>query len=501
MDELLFHLSQRLDSLQVHLSSWSQHGRVVLAGYVHSLHALARDVWAGRWGASMRDAMSAAWDWLGAVARDAKRLTADLQPTFLYDRARHFLMTRTGVYFGGMGFLVGSLFGVLLGLSLHRHPPVLPRMKAVVCTAYRGLDSLAVVDDVRVPTISNPDEILVQVKATSVDSIDLKICSGYGRVLRRQLNKYNPNVDGEFPVVLGRDCAGVVLELGQAVKRFEVGDEVWLAVPHWSPGTMSECVVVKEGLVAKKPGGIGFEVAASLPYAGSIAWNAMVRQAHLDSATTRGKRILVHGGCSPVGCVLIQLARLWGATVTATCALRATPVVQALGADDVVVTGVGNLEKQLASRESFDVIFNTAGVMAHKTCLKFCQPDGLVVTTLANDIASDEFGFVLGSLYALWVKVRLLAQSFVGSCSWGTIQFGSDVLDHLGALVEDGSIQPVVDKIFTPQDAELAFQHTDSEDAIGKTIIRFRSRIMLKNRKPTVLRKMSTSSTNTFQSL
>nr|CAD7420963.1 unnamed protein product [Timema poppensis] len=301
----------------------------------------------------------------------------------------------------------------MLGLSWYRPPPPTQRMRAVVCTGYYGPDSLATVDDLPVPTISSPDQILVQVKAASVDTVDSKICCGYGRVLRKQLYRHSysgrsqplwiegvicpaqralsfldqncyfciqicphlassqtnclrgikpetynhqimePNAkhNFNFPVILGRDCSGIIIEIGQKVKNFEVGDEVWFGAPFWSSGTMCECVVVKENMLAKKPRGVGFEVAASLPYTGTVAWNAMVHQAGLNAASTAGKRILVHGGSSPVGCILIQLATLWGGSVATTCSSRATPVAQALGAEEVIVTGRGNVEKQLEVRE------------------------------------------------------------------------------------------------------------------------------------------------------
>jgi NADPH:quinone reductase-like Zn-dependent oxidoreductase len=97
-------------------------------------------------------------------------------------------------------------------------------------------------------------------------------------------------VTGEFPVILGRDCAGIIIEIGQKVKNFDIGDEVWFAVPYWMPGTMAEFVVIKESHIARKPKGICFEIAASIPYTGTIAWDALVNQAQLDSATVDCKR-------------------------------------------------------------------------------------------------------------------------------------------------------------------------------------------------------------------
>nr|CAD7447324.1 unnamed protein product [Timema bartmani] len=187
------------------------------------------------------------------------------------------------------------------------------------------------------------------------------------------------------------------------------------------------------------------------------------------------KGILVHGGSSPVGCILIQLARLWGGSVATTCSSRATPVAQALGAEEVIVTGRRQCRETAGNKREvitihFDMIFNTVeGSLSHETCLKFCRPGGHVVTTYPSHIASDSYNFLLRPTYNLWLRIKLL----LGVSPWGDLVPSPTTLDHLGALVEDGSLQPVVDKIFSPQDAELAFQHAGSDEAIGKTVIRF----------------------------
>lgn len=475
MDEVLFHVTQSLEALQVHLHSGAQYGCHLLHNYSEQVHTYAVEIWSGPRCVQIQENIQHAWQWLLKCSQELMRISLDvLNLQQLYSQLMRFLgaeMSRTSMYFGLVGFVLGGVVGVAVGLSWQRKQPNVPQMKAVVCNSYRGSDALMVIEDVPVPVITVLDEVLVQVKAASVDLVDIKICSGYGRILRKQLSRYNNNVVGEFPVVLGRDCAGIIVDIGQKVNKFEIGDEVWFTVPYWLPGTMAEYVVVKERHVARKPKGIGFEIATSIPYAGTIAWDALINQAHLDSMKTCGKRILVHTGCSPVGCILIQLARLWGAHVTAVTSLRGTPVIQALGAHDVVVCEEADVQDQLASREGFDVIFNTEGSVAYEPCLKFCKPGGFVISTEKSELASDSYGFFLRSIYAFWIRIRCLIQDPI---LWGGDKMGPAVLDQLAQLLEDGSLQPVVDKIFAPQDAELAFQHADSSEAIGKTIIRFR---------------------------
>lgn len=98
------------------------------------------------------------------------------------------------------------------------------------------------------------------------------------------------NVRGDLPLVLGRDLAGVVRGIGSAVTRLDVGDEVWCGVPAWSTGTLSEVAVVKQHYVSLKPTVLGFEGAASLPYSGSIAWDAIANKAKLTIQSACSKR-------------------------------------------------------------------------------------------------------------------------------------------------------------------------------------------------------------------
>ncbi|XP_068082826.1 reticulon-4-interacting protein 1 homolog, mitochondrial-like isoform X2 [Anabrus simplex] len=481
MDEVIFHASQRLEALQLHVYSGMQHGRYLLQNYSEQL----RDLTSSPSAAQLHERAHQLLQWIQHVGTELRRIATSISnPEEVYTQLLQFLGVDSagiGIYYGCIGFILGSVIGVSVGLSWQRPSATGLKMKAIVCNSYRGLDSLALVEDAPCPKIRNPDEMLIQVKAASVDLIDVHICSGYGRVLRRHLNKYNPNVKKEFPVILGRDCSGIVVELGRKVNNFEIGDEVWFTVPYWVPGTLAEYVVVKQNSAAKKPKGISFEIAASLPYSGMVAWDAMTCQAGLNIKTTQGKRILVHSGCTPVGCILLQLSHLWGAHVTTTCSLRATPVAQALGADQIIVSDNMDIEKQLEQVERFDVIFNTTDVISYKMCLKFCQPEGIVVTTTPTSISSDTYGIILGCMYSLWMKIVCTLRNCVGASPWSVVQLSPKLLDELGCLVETGSLQPVVDKIFSPQDAELAFHHIDSGETIGKTVIRFRSRILVRN--------------------
>ncbi|XP_050716287.1 reticulon-4-interacting protein 1 homolog, mitochondrial-like isoform X2 [Eriocheir sinensis] len=410
-----------------------------------------------------------------------KEALSAVSPSKIYDRVFIVFITevtRTHIYFGGACFCLGGIFGILLGMRLRSSLVAPQRMRAVVINSYRGIEAIGVVEDIVAPRIVDPHQVLVQVKAAGIDYLDIRVAQGYGRVLRRQLNKYNPNTDGEFPAVLGRDCSGVVVAVGRDVSRVEPGEEVWLAVPFYHPGTLSEYVVVSEELVAPKPSQLTFEGAAALPYSIMTAWDALVTQAGLGPDSTAGKRVLVHAGVSGVGVVAVQLVRAWGGSVTTTVSSRAAQLAHMLGAEDVITYDNSNFDKELLLREKYDVILNTVGQVLHEPCLKYCLPDGIVVTTASSLLASDSYGYMMGGLYSLYMRARywFIKAPWLSGGRWGTLEVKGQVLEKVVPLVNAGQLQAVVDKAYSAQDAEVAFAHVAKGEQIGRTVLRFRAR-------------------------
>lgn len=174
-------------------------------------------------------------------------------------------------------------------------------------------------------------DVLIKVRAVSINRLDERISRGYGRTLRCIIQRYHDKYYPELPLTLGRACAGIVEAVGKESRSgLEIGDEVWCVAPFYENGLASEMVVVSEDRISRKPVMTGFEGAASLPYSGCIALNAL-REAELMDQDLSGKHVLIQDGCSPVGCVLMQLCKHMGATITATCDVRSVPVVKALG--------------------------------------------------------------------------------------------------------------------------------------------------------------------------
>ncbi|XP_063611991.1 reticulon-4-interacting protein 1 homolog, mitochondrial-like isoform X1 [Penaeus indicus] len=483
MDHLLFLAQERMEWLQVTLHSGSRSFSHSLASvrdsargfYLESVNAVKNQRLSGELVEKVRA-------WLMKL----KEVLDDFRPSELYNRLWIFLLTevtRTHIYFGGVCFLFGGIIGITVGMKLRSSVVAPQRMRAVVTNSYRGIEAIGVVEDVVAPRIVQPNQVLVQVKAAGIDYLDIKVAEGYGRVLRRQLNKYNPNTEGEFPVVLGRDCSGIVVAVGKNVSKVEQGNEVWLACPFYHPGTLSEYVVVADDLVAPKPSQLTFEGAAALPYSIMTAWDALVTQGGLGPDSTAGKRILVHAGVSGVGVVAIQLVRAWGGHVTTTVSSRAAPLAHMLGADDVITYDNSNFDKELMLREKYDVILNTVGEVLHESCLKHCVPGGLVVTATSSQLASDSYGYVTGALYSLGMRLWywFTQAPWLTGGRWGTLEVCGSVLDSVAPLVEAGRLQAVVDKAYSAQDAEVAFGHVAKGEQIGRTVVRFSNNPPVRN--------------------
>lgn len=145
------------------------------------------------------------------------------------------------------------------------------------------------------PIIHYPNEVIIKVHAASVNPIDVNMRSGYGATaLNMKRDPLHMKTKGEeFPLTLGRDVSGVVMECGLDVKYFQPGDEVWAAVPPWKQGTLSEFVVVSGNEVSHKPKSLTHTQAASLPYVALTAWSAINKVGGLSDRNCKGKRNVV----------------------------------------------------------------------------------------------------------------------------------------------------------------------------------------------------------------
>lgn len=197
-------------------------------------------------------------------------------------------------------------------------------MKAIVARQSLPADHPAALVDVELPVPApGPRDVLVDVKAVSVNPVDTKVRGGM------------PAEPGEGRV-LGWDAAGVVKEVGREVTLFKPGDEVWYAGDLTRPGSNAEWQVVDERIVGHKPASLGFAEAAALPLTSITAWELLFDRLEVGSGA--GKRLLVVGAAGGVGSILLQLARaMTSLTVIATASRPETMAwVREMGAHEVI---------------------------------------------------------------------------------------------------------------------------------------------------------------------
>lgn len=202
-------------------------------------------------------------------------------------------------------------------------------MKAVALPRYGGADDLELIDLPRPPCA--PGEVLIRLKATSVNPVDWKLGAGY----------LDAMIPGEFPLVPGWDAAGIVEEAGAEVTDLAVGDEVFGYVrrPAAKWGTYAEYTIAEPVMVAKKPANLDWSSAAGLPLVGLTALQC------LDAVRVKeGDTVLVHAAAGGVGTMAVQIAKSRGARVIGTASARNHDYLLAFGAEPVEY-GPGLLER------------------------------------------------------------------------------------------------------------------------------------------------------------
>ncbi|MBF2087872.1 MAG: zinc-dependent alcohol dehydrogenase family protein [Synechococcales cyanobacterium K44_A2020_017] len=251
-------------------------------------------------------------------------------------------------------------------------------MKAVLMTAAGGPKVLRL-SDVPMPTLSQPTDVLVRLRAAGINPIDTKL---------RQRGTFYPD---QMPAILGCDGAGVVEAVGAEVRSLSVGDEVYFCAGGLgsAPGTYADYTVVDERYLAPKPKTLSFAEAAAAPLVLITAWEALYDRARLEA----GRSVLVQAGAGGVGHVAIQLAHLQGAKV---CTTVSTPdkadFVRQLGAELPILypqTDVVQAVLDWTAGEGVDTSFDTLGGRSLSQCFAATAVYGDVVTLLAPAADAD----------------------------------------------------------------------------------------------------------------
>ena len=289
-------------------------------------------------------------------------------------------------------------------------------MKAVRLLEFGGQ---LVFDDVPAPAIAR-DEILVKIKSTTVNHLDLVKASG---TLRQILPI-------DLPWIPGHEFSGIVEQIGSDVAAYAPGDAVFGTS---GLGAYAEFLAVKPATIVRKPSNLSFEEAASVPVASQTAWEGIFTHGYLE----KGQAILIHGGAGAVGAYAVQLASHAGASVIVTASGDNEAYVKSIGASRVINYREAQFESVL--REKVDMVFDLIGGDTQKRSFLVLKEGGHLVAT-TQPVSQEE-----AARHRVSGAMMRLAPS-------------ADMLGKIARLLEEGTIQPDVASVYALQDAAEAWK-------------------------------------------
>jgi len=304
-------------------------------------------------------------------------------------------------------------------------------LKAIVISNYGGRDQLQL-EDIPAPSVEK-DEVLVKIHATSVNPLDWKVREGMLKGRR----------DFQFPLILGWDFSGVVIDVGEEVSQhYQIGDAVFGMPDLTKNGTYAEYISVKADYIAPKPRNLSHVEAASIPLVGLTAWQSLVTHGNLQ----QGEKVLIHAGAGGVGSFAIQLAKHLGAYVATTVSERNKDFVSELGADEVIDYQKQDFAAQLAD---FDVVFDTVGGATLEKSCSVLKPGGRLITIAGSPNASLE------ERYAIRIDPV-------------EVEPNGQHMKEILTLLENRKIRPVVEQQYRLDEIQKAHEVSESRHLRGK---------------------------------
>lgn len=304
-------------------------------------------------------------------------------------------------------------------------------MKAAVYTEY-GAPSVLRIQDVPKPSPNN-QEILVKVYASTVSAGTIWVRQGQfpGSKVLTFLARLMFGLTKPRKPILGFEFSGVVEAVGTSVTRFRVGDNVYGTTTGLPQGAYAEYVCVperwKQGVVARKPTTLTFEEAAALPVGGMTAFN-LLKRANIKP----NQDVLIYGASGSVGTFAVQIAKYWGAKVTAVCSGRNTELVQSLGADTVIDYTTTNIQT-LATQ--FDVVFDAVAKLPPAIVQSLVKQGGKALSVTSITSEKQEY------------------------------------LETLEGMIAEHKLKPVIDRIYPLENIAQAHEYGDTGHKRGNVII------------------------------
>ena len=320
-------------------------------------------------------------------------------------------------------------------------------MKAIVHRCYGSPDILEF-EDIEKPAAADT-EVLVKVHAAAVNPLDWHFMRGSPYLMRLGTGLGAPN-----DASLGVDFAGTVEAVGENVKRFKPGDEVF----GGKRGAFAEYVTIREDrALALKPANMTFEQAASVPIAAITALQALRDKGKIKP----GQKVLINGASGGVGTFAVQIAKSFGAEVTGVCSTRNVEMVRSIGADHVFDY---TREDYTESGQRFDLILDMVGNHSLLANRRVLNPEGIFV--IIGGPKGQWLAPLMGPIKAM-ILSPFVGQEFVMLLA----KLRKDDLAILGDLMQAGKVTPVIDRRYPLSEVPAAIRYSEEGHARGKIVI------------------------------
>ncbi len=324
-------------------------------------------------------------------------------------------------------------------------------MKAIIYTQYGSPDVIQF-NEVEKPTPKD-DEVLIEVHAASVNAADWHYLRGTPWLFRLACGLLKPK--NSF---LGADVAGRVAAVGKNVTQFHPGDEVFGDLSACGRGTFAEYVCANESALVLKPANISFEEAAAVPVAAVTALQGLQSRVQIQP----GQKVLINGASGGVGTFAVQIAKAFGAEVTAVCSTRNVGRMRSIHADHVIDYSKDDFTQ---SGQRYDFILAANGYRPFSVYRRALNPGGTYVMTGGTTTQMFE-AMILGPL-----------ASVTGNKKMGNIMAKPDKanLAFVRELLGAGKVQPVIDRCYPLSEVPEAIRYLEAGHAQGKVVITVQS--------------------------
>ncbi|MFO7526138.1 MAG: NAD(P)-dependent alcohol dehydrogenase [Ignavibacteriaceae bacterium] len=315
-------------------------------------------------------------------------------------------------------------------------------MKAVVYTEYGSPDVLKL-NDVEKPE-PNDNEVLIKIKATAVNSGDWRLRKADPFMVRLFFGLFKPKKN-----ILGIVLSGVIEQTAKNVTRFKAGDQVF-GLSDISLGTYAEYICLPEtSALTLKPDNISHGEAAAIPFGGHTALH-FLRKADIKS----GQSVLVYGASGAVGTAVVQLAKYYGAVVTAVCSTANVEMVKSLGADKVIDYTKKNVTD---INDTFDTIFETVNKVPVSEIKKLLKKNGTLI--LGSAMIKE---MLQGALVSLFGNAKVLM---------GEASVTADDMNFIKDLTASGKLKPVIDRTYLLEQIVEAHTYVEAGHKKGNVVI------------------------------